>query len=121
MKIRPQLELSPVPRPSWWQNFQKLWVQLAKVVNGNLEFGDPALGSNSGGNIFGTWITVTTPAVGTSFTVQHNLGKPAVGWIVFDKSAACDVWRAPTQPATPNKQLNLEASAAGVQLKIFVI
>ena len=121
MNIRPQLELSPVPRPSWWQNFQKLWVQLAKVINGNIEFGDPALGGNGGGNINGTWVTVTTPAVGTTFTVQHNLGGPAAGWIVFDKSAACDVWRSPTSAPNPNSQLNLEASAAGVQLKIFVI
>lgn len=103
-----------------------MWVRLSTVVNGNIEFGDPNAPSNtklggvegSGGNIKGTWVTATSAA---TFTVQHNLGRPARGWIVFDKSASCDVWRAPTQPANQNTQLNLDANAVGVQLKIFVI
>ena len=121
MNIPVQLELSPRPRPSWWQNVQKSWVRLSTVVNGGLEFGDPALGGNGGGNMKGTWAVLTTPAVGTPFTVQHNLGSPAVGWIVFDKSAAVDVWRAPAALTNPNTQINLQASVAGVALKIFVL
>lgn len=130
MNIPPQLELSPVPRPSWWQNFQKMWVRLSTVVNGNLEYGDPALAalpltnpahqSNGGGNMFGAWFTVPSSS---SMTLQHNLGKPAIGWLVIDKNGACDVWRAATQPAPPldKQQIILEASTSGVTLRIFVL
>lgn len=117
MNIRPQLELSPVPRPSWWQNFQKLWVQLAKVINGNLEFGSPG----NPGNIRGTWVTVTTPAVGTDFDVKHSLGRMAYGFLVMMKSAPCDVYLSPTLPNNTTTDLKLRATAANVQLSIFVL
>lgn len=128
MNIPPQLELSPVPRPSWWQNFQKMWVRLSTVVNGNVEFGDPALAAvpttasaysaNGGGNMRGAWFTLPSAA---TMTLQHNFGRPARGWLVFYKTAPCDVWFAASQPPNQNVAVNLTASAVGVQLKIFVI
>jgi hypothetical protein len=107
-----------------------MWVRLSTVINGNVEYGDPRVAllpenspgyqKNGGGNMFGAWFTVTSAS---SMTLQHNFGKVAIGWLVLDKSAACDVWRATTQPTPPldKQQIILQASTSGVNLKIFVI
>jgi len=119
MNIRPQIEIIPKPKPNWWQNFQKLWVQLAKVINGNIEFGNPTVGPS---NIRGNWVSVTTPAVAnTDFTITHNLGRPAVGYIVMTANAATDIYTSPTANPNPNTQLILRATGTSVALTIFVI
>jgi hypothetical protein len=107
-----------------------MWVRLSTVVNGNVEFGDPRVAqlpatspgyqANGGGNMFGAWFTLPSAS---SMTLQHNFGKKAIGFLVLNKSAACDVWQAATQPAPPldKQQIILQASASGVNLEIFVI
>jgi hypothetical protein len=119
MNIPAQIEILPKPKPNWWQNFQKLWQQLAKVVNGNIEFGNPTSGP---ANIRGVWVSVTTPGPpNTDFTITHNLGRPAVGYWIMQSNGAADIYTSPTPNPNPNTQLILRDTAGSFNLVIFVI
>jgi hypothetical protein len=97
---------------------RQTYEQLAKAFNGNVEFGNPTSGPV---NILGVWASPVTPGVAnTDFVVVHNLGKPCVGYDVKTKSAACDVYTSPTANASPNTQIILRASAAGIALTLFL-
>lgn len=104
--------------PRWLRLRQ--WIErTARIVNGNIEFGNPTSGP---ANIRGAWVTVTTPGVAnTDFTITHNLGRAAVGYLIVAKTAACDVYTSPTVNNNPTTNLILRASATGVNLTIFVI
>lgn len=102
-----------------WNRFRNVYRIIVRAINGNIEFGNPTSGP---ANIRGNWITVTTPGVAnTDFTVTHNLGRPAVGYIVMTKNAACDVYASPTANPNPNTQIILRATVATVALTIFVL
>ena len=119
MKVPEQLTEPPKPMQHWWQSFQRIYQLVASVINGNIEFGNATAGP---GNISGSWITVTTPGTAnTDFTVIHNLGRAAAGYLIMTKSAACDVYTSPTVNGSPLTQLILRATATGVTLTIFVI
>jgi len=123
MNIPATIDVIPgFPAPSkdkTWARFRRVYDLVQRAVNGNVEFGNPTSGSS---NIRGNWVTVTTPgAPNTDFTVTHNLGRAAVGYIVMTKSAACDVYTSPTANPNPTTQLILRATAAGVNLTVFVI
>lgn len=104
--------------PRWLRLRQ--WIErTARIVNGNIDFGNPTSGPE---NIAGAWITVTTPGVAnTDFTITHNLGRAAAGYLIMTKSAACDIYTSPTTNGSPTTQLILRANATGVSLTIFVI
>jgi len=102
-----------------WRKFRNVYNRIQTAVNGNIEFGNSTSGA---GNIRGTWVTVATPgAANTDFTITHNLGKPATGYIVMTKNAACDVYTSPTANPNPTTQLILRATGSTVNLTIFVI
>lgn len=89
---------------------------LARVLNGNLGFGD---GTNRD-NLDGVWASPVTPgAPNTDFTITHNLGRVPVGYFVMSKSGACDVYTGSV--AATSTQLTLRGTVAGVTLKLFII
>lgn len=102
-----------------WNRFRNVYNIIQKAMNGNIEFGNPTSGP---ANINGVWVTVTTPgAANTDFTITHNLGRAAVGYIIMTKNAACDVYTSPTANPNPTTQLILRATGTTVALTIFVI
>lgn len=60
------------------------------------------------------------PLSGTTARVYHNLGRPAVGFLVVDATATVNVWRDATFAASPNLCIPLVASgSATVSLWVF--
>ncbi len=120
--IPPQLKASKFPSiGSLFMMLQQFWQQLARVINGNIEFGNPTSGP---ANINGVWITTTTPAAANAdFTVTHNLGRPAVGYILMQSiNNAGDIYTSPTANPSPNTQLILRDNFNGpTTIVIFVI
>lgn len=107
------------PNPAWWQSLQKIYQQTAKAINGNVEFGNPTSGP---ANIRGVWVAATTPAgANTDFTITHNLGRPAVGYILMTSDAACDIYTSPTANPNPNTQLILRDTGGTAHITIFVL
>ena len=91
------------------------WVDLERVVNGQLDFGR----IGEAGNIRGSWITAHTPVTpDTDFTVTHNLGAIPVGIDVKQKSGACDVYNG-SVPHTQNT-VTLRATVGNVDLTLFI-
>ncbi len=90
--------------------------QLARVVNGQINFGD---GTNRD-NVDGAWVSITTPvAPNTDFTVTHNLQRVPVGYWIMKKAAACDVYTGSV--AATSTQLTLRATVGSVNLVLFVV
>jgi len=111
----------PGPPEEPLQRFQKmlrkLYEQLARIVNGQISFGD-SLNSISD-NIAGTWVSTTTPAVAnTDFTVVHNLGRLPSGWIVAMQDKAASVYLGATLATTTD--LTLRCSVASVAVRLFI-
>jgi len=97
------------------QSILKVFEELKKLLNGNVEFGSPTYV----GNVRGTWVEVTAPATpNTDFTVTHALGILPAGFDVKKKDVACDVYLGSVAATTT--QLTLRATAANAVLTLFV-
>ena len=103
------------------KELDNVYRQVATVINGGLSFGDGNHGQSD--NINGTWVSVQTPGTSnTDFVVQHNLNRVASGVIVMQKKgAACDVFISPDDPGTSTSQVILRASAALVNVVLFIV
>lgn len=89
--------------------------ELARVINGNISLGD----GTDPGNIDGGWVSAVTDATpNTNFTVQHNLGRIPVGFLVVDKTANLDVWRGTT--ASTETDLTLQSDVANETILLFI-
>ena len=101
-----------------WIALRRLYEQLARIINGLISFGD---GTNTD-NMNGSWQNFTTPLTpNTDFTLIHNLGRQAVGYIVVAKSATCDVFTSATSNPNPGTQIILQATGASVVMRLFII
>ena len=128
MKIVPSLDFTKIDKSkgdnddaSWnstnlfAQMLQKIYRNLAFVVNGHISLGD---GTNSD-NIDGVWATVNTPATaGTDLTINHKLGRVPVGYIQAAASSGMTVWNG-SVPATATT-LTLRFSAGSSAIKLFI-
>jgi hypothetical protein len=85
---------------------------LSQAFNGGISYGD---GTNTE-NINGSWASVTTPGLGTNFTVTHGLNRIPVGVHVTQKNVFCDVLMVSSTKTT----VTLQASAAGAVIRLFV-
>src|SRR6266404_674654 len=121
MKAAPNLNFTVV-KPE--QNSLNGFVQMLKTVyqnfiqilNGNIGFGD---GTNLD-NINGSWINVVAPVgANTDFTVNHNLGRLPVGYLVMQKDRACDVYTGSV--GATSTQLTLRATVASAILRLFIV
>lgn len=95
---------------------KKLWIQLAKVVNHGISFGNPTSGAD---NISGVWTIFTTPVANTDFVITHNLGRIPVGYLVMTKSASVDIYTG-SVPADETT-ITLRATVAGVVVTMFIL
>lgn len=102
------------------RSMHQVLTQVAALVSGRLGLGDGTHGSHSG-RIDGQWLrTKTPPAPNTTFAVPHGLGRIPVGSAVYAKSAACDVYTAPTRDHD-EQQLWLRATVADVDILLHVV
>jgi hypothetical protein len=97
---------------------RRLYERLAKAINGRISFGDGIASDN----IEGVWITVVTAGVAdTDFTINHNLGRPAAGYILMKRFTSVNVYESPTVNPNLNSQLILRASVPSTSVTLFVI
>lgn len=99
-----------------WKMVQRIYQLAARVINGNISFGDGV----SPDNISGVWAAVVTPvAPNTDFVITHNLGRLPVGYLVMEKDAACDVYDGTI--AADITTITLKATGIGTALRIFIL
>jgi len=124
MRIPIQLDLSRTGKnqdyKSIFDRFQgsvKKYVEaITSVLNGQVSFGN----GTDVDNLQGRWVNTISPAVAnTDFTVDHNLGRVPVGFIVISVDKAAVIYTGTI--AWTTTQMTLKASAATVALRIFVI
>jgi hypothetical protein len=118
MLMQPSLDFVPNESTTlvrFGQLLQKMWRNLALIVNGQISFGD---GVNRN-NIDGVWANLTTPvAPNIDFTVTHNLGRLPVGYLVTYKDRAVDVYTGSV--AATNTTLTLRATVASAAIRLFI-
>jgi hypothetical protein len=124
-KVIPTLELKPTMLSSqpvlgqagfktFIDMLQRLYQQLAKVINGGLTFGD----GTHPDNISVFYSTQTPATAGVDFTLIHNLGRIPAGYLAIEKSASCDLYTGSV--AATATQITLRSSVNGVTLRIMV-
>ncbi len=119
MNAPPTLEFPQSVKDKLWLMMRRIYENIARVVNGNIEFGNPTTGP---ANLRLSWVSVTTPAVANSdFTITHNLGRVAVGYWIATKDRAVDIYTSPTANPNPTTQLILRATVASAVVTIIVI
>jgi len=90
--------------------------RLAVVLNGRVSFGDGL----SRDNIDGEWVDVPDTGVGdTDFTVQHNLGRRPVGYIVMRSSVATMIYDG-SIPATLT-EITLRSATDNANVTLFIV
>jgi len=94
----------------------KYWQQLARIVNGNISFGDGTTADNING-VFASAAVPGTP--NTNFVITHNLGRIPVGYLVLGKTAAGDIYDGTV--AATKTTLTLRASVASFTVRLFII
>jgi hypothetical protein len=106
------------------RNIQWWFQQVARIINGNISFGNATGLSTTGSrdpsqNIDGVWVSVTFAAPNTNQVVTHNLFRLPVGYIPVEKVAACDVYDG-SPVAKTTTQITLKGTVATtVTLFIF--
>lgn len=122
MRISERLDVSNVGKADdyatlldrFQQSCERTIRQITQSLNGGLGFGN----GTERDNFDGRWFGVTTPATpDTSFVFTHNLGRVPVGFLIFDKDKAGDVYRVSSTTTT----ITLRCSVASVALKGFVL
>lgn len=88
-----------------------------RVVNGLLEFGNPANGNI---NMSGFWVSVNTGAANTPFTVTHNLGRIPVGMLVFSVDQPNAVIQSVSVSSWTTVTAQFQCNVASVNLVGFV-
>ncbi len=93
----------------------KLYQQLARIVNGQIAFGNGI----SRDNIDGNWVATATPVVpNTDFTLTHNLGRIPVGYIIATKDMAVDIYTGGVSWTAT--QITLKASVGSATVNLFI-
>ena len=94
-------------------------VSLFNLSKGRVRFGNGVDGQN-GENIQGQFQTFTTDATpNAEFSVTHTLGATPVGWLVFNKNKAGDLYSGTT--AWTSTTIALKCSVASVTFVVFLL
>lgn len=114
--IETVLNVSPPPKgDNWLKTFfdvlNRLWQQLATLINGAISFGDGIDSSN----IDGVWVPALT--VAGNFTVTHNLNRAPIGYL-WVKSDAFENIKFVSATTT---QITLAGQNGGANILLFVI
>lgn len=121
-------DLNQIEDRSTRQSMMILRKDLARSLNGRIDFGSPQGQSKKvPGNIDGVWpgtltagYMITTPGANVEFTVTHNLGRIPVGYDVKSKDKAAHVYDSRKNLWTTT-QMFLKCDVATVQIVLFVI
>jgi hypothetical protein len=90
--------------------------RLALVINGRISFGDGLTRDN----IDGTWVNVPDTGIGnTDFTVQHNLGRLPVGYILMRTSLPTSIYDG-SIPATTT-EITLRSIIDNANVTLFIV
>ena len=119
MQMTPSLDMVDTQGPNGFRVFismlQKMWRNLAGVINGKISFGT---GSQSD-NIDGVWLTANFSLANTDATFTHNLGRIPVGYLVMTKNQAGNIFTGTIAATTT--QITLQSSTAGETATLFVL
>jgi hypothetical protein len=96
---------------------QKRHIDIARAINGGLEFGSPIGGLK---NVLGFWVDIVTPGADVEFTVNHNLQYIPTGIIVFSVDKAAVIYASRKSQWTTT-QAFYKANLASVSLTAFVL
>jgi hypothetical protein len=97
---------------------QKRFFDITRVVNGNIEFGNPKDGAV---NVQGSWQELVTPNVsGTEFTLTHNLGYIPSGMHIISLDLPAIIY-ASRKTSWTTKVAFFKANLASVTLTGFII
>lgn len=118
------------------KHYQKRRIEdIARAVNGGLEFGAPlpatAKGTPNTGatgvvnkdpnsNMSGHWVNTVTPGAGQTFTVTHNLGRVPTGMLVFAVDQPGAVIHAVNKASWTKTTAYFQSNVGGVSLQGFV-
>jgi len=113
------LDYTPTDPPElkkWSLMIRKLYEQMARIINGQINFGN----GTTRDNIDGEWASTTTPSVpNTDFTLTHNLMRVPVGFIIMNQSAAGIIYKG-SKPWTTTS-ITLKCNTASDIISIFVV
>lgn len=111
-----KLPSTPTGGPFTLAWFSQQWAQIAQVINGNIEFGNPS----APGNIKGVWYSGTTPATpDEEFSIPVNLNYVPNGWIMISLDQAAVVYKGAT--SWTSKAITLKCNTASVNVVLLVI
>ena len=100
------------------------WIDsITRIINGNLSFGNAPTTTNTAykslhQNLDGVWIQVVTGTANVDMTITHSLNRFPQGYLIFDKSAACDMYTGSV--AATKTQITLRPTVSGVTLQLFI-
>jgi hypothetical protein len=97
-----------------WSMLNQYWQRLAKIINGQIGFGNGVLSDN----IDGAWANATTGAANTDFTLAHNLGRLPVGYLLAKSDVGTVIYDG-SIPATKT-QITLKATGAAATIRVFI-
>lgn len=101
---------------NFFKTLQKIYEQLARVINGRISFGDGLQRDN----IAGEWASTTTPvSPDTEFSLTHNLGYVPQGWLTLNQNKAASLYSSGT-PWTTTK-IFLKCDVSTVAVKVFIL
>lgn len=122
MRVSERLDVSKVGKADdystqldrFTQSVEKVVKQLTRALNGGLGFGNGV----ERDNFDGRWFIVTTPATpNTDFVVDHNLNRLPIGFLIFDKDRAADIYSVSKAIDT----ITLRCSVASANVKGFIL
>lgn len=94
--------------------------RLVEALSGRLSLGDGVHAAWSG-RVDGQWLRARTPTTpNTTFSIPHGLGRTPVGFVVYGKSAAVDVYNAPTRDHD-DSQLWVRGTVGDVDILLHVV
>jgi len=113
----------PPTRPDIVNEFRRFrdalnrtYVQVARILNGNLSFGNGV----DRDNLDGVWVSVLTPTPGdTDFTVVHNLGRVPVGYLLMRSDLPSLIYDGSVIATTT--ELTLRNATDGANIVLFII
>lgn len=95
---------------------RKLYEQLARIINGQINFGDGLLRDN----IDGAWgVVPDTGPANTDFTVVHNLGRIPVGYWLMTTDVATNIYTGTV--SWTSTEITLKSSAANAAINLFIV
>jgi hypothetical protein len=112
----PPVSHEPVTIADLNKAIDRVWEELARVINGRLWFGSVVTGRENLDGI--PLLKADTGVANVAFTLTHNLGRVPVGWLVTYIDKATSIYDGGV--AWTETTISLKSSTANVRLIVFV-